>query len=166
MPRLIALRPGAVAITVDLNHFTYRLEFGAAMWLETPCFCLMYAYPPSPMGAYLERSFVSFAAMARVALVRLPVEFAQGEVELEPIARAANESNTLEILKQRTVEAFKLFLNNARIGKQAVDQTSESAVAVATVAWEIRDWIAAGTPDRKEWTQLESLLGTKLIGLP
>ncbi len=162
MARLVALRPGAVAIVVDLAYFAYRLEFGATLWNTTPCFSLVYSYPPSPMGTYVERTFVSFAAMARVALARLPVEFAQNEAELENIARAANESDSVDVLKTRTVEAFQLFRNNARISKTQIDESAAHALQLALVAWEIRDWMVDGMTEKKEW----SPLGTRLIGQP
>ncbi len=172
MPRLMALRPGAIAIVVDLSYFAYRLEFASTTWDATPCFSLVYSYPASPVGTYLPPNddprtrqldrWVSFADFAKVALVRLPVQFATAPAEVAKVATAANESESLEVLETRTTEAFRLFLNNARVRKDDVERTAADAVTLAKAAWGIRDWMADGMIEKKRW----DMLGSSVIGQP
>ncbi len=153
MPRLVALRPGTVVASVDLGYFAYRLEFMATMWDEAPCMSLVYAYPPSVPIMFRpgDGAMIPLSSMAVIALLRMPVEFAKSLDELAGVVKATNESATQEIAKLRSTEAFTLFLNSPRMRKDAVDEMAKAAEQLIAIAWEIRTWIADGTPEKKRW---------------
>ncbi len=164
MPRLAAGRPGVVAVVAELSAVpAYQLLFGATMWDETPCFAFQYAYPPSPLALMrFDGVVIPLLDFARVTLIRLPVNFAQDVKELEKIAKAANESESLERALTRVPEAFNLFNNGPRVRKEDVDRAGKEANDVVTTAWSVRDWVMAGCKEEKTW----DVIGTRLVGHP
>lgn len=165
MPRLVATRPGAVAIVVDLSHFAYRIEFTASPWDDTPCLALSYIYPPSQtfMIRPQDGLLVDLRPYAQLALLRVPVSFADKVEDLTGVARAANESKDEATAMARTAEAFMLFRNSPRIGKDAVEEIVVQASALVKIAWEVRGWLIAGCADKQQWKLGEESV---LIGQP
>jgi hypothetical protein len=164
VPKLLAGRPGAPIAAVDLSAPVWQLRFAATAWDGTPCFSLVYSYPPSQLVAFrpADSAMLELSSYAFATLLRVPVQFAENTNDMNKVVQAANDSETEEIALQRTTEAFTLFRNNARIRAQDVEATAKEACEVVKVAWSIRLWLFDGAAEAKTW----ELLNTKLMARP
>lgn len=166
MPRLAAFRPGHLAVVVELGVLPYyQVLFGATTWDRTPCFALQVMYPPSPL-ALMRPDGVPFplTEFARVTLLRLPVHFSTEAGEVDKIAKAGNDSATIDEALSRVPEAFNLFKNNPRVKADEVERVGKDAAELVKVGWDLRMWLlgSAEPPQRKQW----DVLGATLVATP
>ncbi len=163
MPRLVAARPGAVATVADLGYFAYQLQFAATMWGSTHCFSFVYFHAAAnPFFFRADGASVDLRPYASLALLRIPVDFADNPEDMNKVVLAANDSDTEDVALTRTGEAFSLFRNNTRIKAANVEAVAEDAKSLVKIAWSIRAWMLDGMKDAKQW----DLLGARIVGIP
>ncbi len=152
-----------MATVADLGYVAYQLQFAPTMWGSTNCFSFVYIHSaPNPFFFRADGASVDLRPFSSVALIRVPVNFAESAEELTKVATAANDSESEELALMRTVEAFNLFRNNTRIKATAVEPVAEEAKALVKAVWSVREWMLAGMKEEKRW----DVLGAVLVGQP